>query len=320
MEMRPLGQTGLTIAPLVLGGNVFGWTADEAQSFAILDAFADHGFNAIDTADVYTAWVPGNRGGESEEIIGRWLRARPALRSRMVLFTKVGSTLDGTPKPGGLSRKWIVEAAEQSLRRLGVERIEVYFSHWPDGSVPPDETLEAYATLIAQGKVAAIGASNMDAVQIGAALQVAQKAGLPVYQVVQPEYNLYTRDRYEGALRDLCLSDGLAAVPYYGLAAGFLTGKYRTGEDFGKSVRGAGMGRYMTPRGQAVLTALDAVARVRGAAHAEVALAWLMTRPGVAAPIASASSPRQVESFARAAALRLEAEDLAMLELPEQDR
>jgi aryl-alcohol dehydrogenase-like predicted oxidoreductase len=314
MQMRALGQTGLQIAPLVLGGNVFGWTADERQSFEILDAFADHGFNAIDTADVYTAWVPGNRGGESEAMIGKWLRARPALRDRIVIFTKVGSADDGTPQHGGLSRQWILRAVERSLLRLGVEQIDVYFSHWPDPSVEIEETLSAYETLIADGKIKCIGASNMDAGQISAARTVAQTAGLPAYQVIQPEYNLYTRDRYEGPLRDLCLAEGLGVVPYYGLAAGFLTGKYRSAADFGKSVRGSRMDRYMTDRGAAVLAALDAVAEAHDAAHAEVALAWLMTRPGVTAPIASASHPRQVEGFARAATLALTAADLAHLE------
>lgn len=314
MEMRPLGQTGLRIAPLVLGGNVFGWTADERQSFEILDAFADHGFNAIDTADVYTAWVPGNRGGESEAMIGKWLRSRPAVRDRMVIFTKVGSADDGTPLQGGLSRAWILNAVERSLARLGVDCIDVYFSHWPDSSVHVDETLSAYETLIADGKIRCIGASNMDADQIGAALLRATASGLPTYQVVQPEYNLHTRDVYEGTLRDLCLAERLAVVPYYGLAAGFLTGKYRSAADFGKSVRGSRMDRYMTDRGAAVLAALDSVAQAHDAAHAEVALAWLMTRPGVTAPIASASNRSQVEGFARAAALTLTADDLALLE------
>jgi aryl-alcohol dehydrogenase-like predicted oxidoreductase len=314
MKKRALGDTGIEIAPLVLGGNVFGWTADERQSFDILDAFADHGFSAIDTADVYTAWVPGNRGGESETIIGNWLRARPAQRDRMVIFTKVGSGTDGTPTPGGLSRSWILSSVEGSLRRLGVDRIDVYFSHWPDPGVPVDETLSAYETLIADGKIRSIGASNMDAGQIGAALDVARAAGLPAYRVVQPEYNLVTRDRYEGALRDLCLAEGLAVVPYYALAAGFLTGKYRSIADMGKSARGARMDRYMTARGASVLAALDEVAQARGGAHAEVALAWLMTRPAVAAPIASASNPGQIESFARAASLMLHADDLDRLE------
>lgn len=314
MQMRSLGQTGIKIAPLVLGGNVFGWTADERQSFEILDAFVDYGFNAIDTADVYTAWVPGNRGGESETMIGKWLRARPALRHRVIIFTKVGSADNGTPRRGGLSRDWILQAVDRSLARLGVDRIDVYFSHWPDPSVPVEETLAAYETLIAAGKIRCTGASNMEASQIDAALSVAKASGLPGYQVVQPEYNLHTRETYEGELRDLCLAEGVAVVPYYGLAAGFLTGKYRSAADFGKSVRGSRMERYMTDRGAAVLTALDAVAQGRSATHAEVALAWLMTRPGITAPIASASNPGQVETFARAANLVLTADDLDVLE------
>jgi aryl-alcohol dehydrogenase-like predicted oxidoreductase len=305
MERRVLGQTGLTISPLVFGGNVFGWTIDEKTSFALLDAFLDAGFNAIDTADVYTAWVPGHSGGESETVIGNWLRARPGARERVVIFTKVGSGLDGAPKPGGLSGRSIQESVEQSLRRLGVDAIDVYFSHYPDDTVPLAETLLAYQSLIDAGKIKAIGASNFDARRLSEALDVSLQEGLPSYGVLQPEYNLYTRRNFEENLLPFCLKQDIDVVPYYSLAAGFLTGKYRTEADFGKSVRGSRMSRYMDDRGKAVLRSLDRVAESGSATPAEIALAWLMAKDGVTAPIASATRIEQVEEFARAAHLRL---------------
>ncbi|GAJ30032.1 aldo/keto reductase [Acidomonas methanolica] len=313
MKTRVLGQTGLEIAPIVFGGNVFGWTIDEAASFDVLDAFVDHGFDAIDTADVYSAWAPGNTGGESETIIGRWLRARPGMRGKVKIFTKVGSDL-GAPGKKGLSRRWVIEAVEDSLTRLGIERIDLYFSHWPDPATPYEETLGAYATLLEQGKIRSVGASNLDAAQLGEALHVAERTGLPRYQVLQPEYNLYDRAGFEGALRDLCLREGLGVVTYYSLASGFLTGKYRTENDFGQSRRGQGIGKYLTPRGMRCLAALDEVAGRHQATDAEVALAWLIAKEGVTAPIASATKRAHVESFARAATLGLAAEDLALLD------
>lgn len=313
MEYRKLGNTGLDIAPIVFGGNVLGWTVDEQRGFEVLDAFFDHGFNAVDTADVYSAWAPGNRGGESETLIGRWLKARPARRKDAVIFTKVGSGDDGQGRRRGLSRQWIMQAVEASLDRLGVDAIDLYFSHWPDPDTPHEESLRAYETLLQAGKIRAVGASNFNVRQLGDALQVARVQGLPAYQVLEPEYNLYDRSGYEGALSELCVAEGLGVVTYYSLASGFLSGKYRSAADFGQSVRGAGMGKYLDARGHHILAALDSVAARHGALPAEVALAWLMARPGVSAPIASATSVAQVRSFARAAELHLDADDLVTL-------
>ncbi|KAF7598186.1 MAG: alcohol dehydrogenase [Candidatus Dactylopiibacterium carminicum] len=312
MEKRLLGRTGLAISPIVFGGNVFGWTIDEKSSFDVLDVFVDLGFDAIDTADVYSAWAPGNRGGESETIIGRWLKARPGMRDKVKIFTKVGSDM-GVPGHKGLSEKWILQAVEDSLTRLGIDCIDLYFSHWPDAT-PYEETLGAYDKLLKTGKIRSIGASNLDATQLGKALDVSKLHGLPAYQVLQPEYNLYDRSRFDGALRDLCIAQGVGVVTYYSLASGFLSGKYRSTEDLGQSARGAGIGKYLDARGLKILAALDLVAARHEAAPAEVALAWLIARSGVSAPIASATRRAHVESFARAAALRLDAEDLAGLE------
>ncbi|MFC3061022.1 aldo/keto reductase [Paenirhodobacter populi] len=313
MEKRALGKTGLNIAPVVFGGNVFGWTIDEKTSFAVLDAFVDQGFDAIDTADVYSAWVSGNKGGESETIIGNWLKARPGMRDKVTIFTKVGSDL-GQPGQKGLSEKWILQAVEGSLSRLGIETIDLYFSHWPDPETPYAETLGAYDKLLRAGKIRAVGASNLDAEHLAEALKVAKDADLPAYQVLQPQYNLYDRDSYDGALRDLCLKEGLGVVTYYSLASGFLSGKYRSRDDLGKSKRGGGIAKYLTPRGEAILKALDQVSGAHSVKQAEVALAWLIAREGVTAPIASATSVAQVESFARAASLKLTAEDIAALD------
>lgn len=313
MDKRQLGNTGIPIAPLVFGGNVLGWTLNERDSFRILDAFIDQGFNAVDTADSYSTWVAGNKGGESETIIGNWLKARPGLRDRVVVFTKVGSEMPGLNARKNLSAAWIIAEVENSLRRLGTERIDLYFSHWPDPETPYAETLGAYETLIKAGKIKAIGCSNLDTGQLGEALRVAREGNLPVYQVLQPEYNLYARSGFEGPLADLCIGEGMGVVSYYALASGFLSGKYRGAQDFGRSPRGEGMGRYLNERGMAILTALDHVAFRRDALLAEVALAWLMTRPGLTAPIASATTQEQVESFGRAARLELGPEDLAEL-------
>ncbi|PWC19674.1 aldo/keto reductase [Brenneria corticis] len=313
MEKRKLGNTGLTIAPLVFGGNVFGWTIDEKTSFDVLDAFVDHGFNAIDTADVYSAWAPGNKGGESETIIGKWLKARPGAREKVTLFTKVGADL-GQPGQKGLSARWIAQAVEDSLKRLGIDAIDLYFSHWPDAETPYEETLGAYEKLLKAGKVKAIGASNLNASQLSDALQAARNAGLPSYQVLQPEYNLYDRGAYDGALRDLCIKEGLGVVTYYSLASGFLSGKYRSKDDLSQSRRGEGVAKYLTERGSAILNTLDAVSARQNARPAEVALAWLIQREGVTAPIASATSTAQIESFARAVSLTLSRADIAELD------
>jgi len=313
MDQRPLGKTGLNIAPLVLGGNVFGWTIDEKTSFDVLDAFVDHGFNAIDTADVYSSWAVGNKGGESETVIGNWLKSRPGMRDKVVVFTKVGSDL-GVEGKRGLSERWILQAVDESLSRLGIDRIDLYFSHWPD-ETPYAETLGAYDKLLKAGKIRAIGASNLDAAQLGEALRVAKGMALPAYQVLQPEYNLYDRAAFDGPLRDLCMENEMGVVCYYALASGFLTGKYRSKADLGKSARGEDVARYLDARGEKILAALDAVAARHSAQPAEIALAWIMARPGVAAPIASATSRAQVEHFARAAEIVLSPGDLASLEV-----
>lgn len=312
MEKRPLGTTGMTIAPIVFGGNVFGWTIDEKTSFEVLDAFVDHGFDAIDTADVYSAWAPGNTGGESETILGRWLHARPGMREKVRLFTKVGSDL-GQPGKKGLSEAWVLRAIDESLARLQTDFVDLYFSHWPDPDTPYAETLGAFDKLLAAGKIRSVGASNLDAAQLGEALRLAREANLPAYQVLEPEYNLYDRASFEGSLRDLCVREGLGVVTYYSLASGFLSGKYRSKADLGKSKRGGTVGKYLDARGLKILDALDAVAAAHGAKPAEVALAWLMAQPDVTAPIASATSVAQVESFAKAAALALSTEELTAL-------
>lgn len=296
---------------MVLGGNVFGWTVDQRTAFALLDRFVDAGFNAIDTADAYTMWAPGNRGGESETIIGNWLRASPGRRATTVIITKVGATLAEDKK--GLSAKRIMAAAEDSLRRLQTGYIDVYLSHQPDPETPIEETLRAYENLIRQGKVKAIGASNYSAAQLREALATASEKGVPRYQVLEPEYNLYDRGSYEGELRDLCIKEGLGVITYYGLAFGFLSGKYRSHDDLGKSVRGAGVRKYLNARGFRILHALDSVAAVHHATQAEIALAWLIAREGVTAPIASATSVQQVDSLIRAARLTLSASEIDLL-------
>jgi aryl-alcohol dehydrogenase-like predicted oxidoreductase len=306
MDMRALGTTGLSIPPLVFGGNVFGWTVDEQASWRLLDALFDHGLTALDTADVYSSWAPGNQGGESEAIIGKWLAQNPSRRDKVTIFTKVGWDKD-------LSAKWIAEAVEASLKRLQTDVIDLYFAHKPDPATPYDETLEAFDALLKAGKVRAIGGSNLDAGQLADALAAADGAGLPRYQVLQPEYNLYNRDSFEGPLADLCQAQDIGVVTYFSLASGFLSGKYRSEDDLGKSARGGGMGKYLNPRGLRILDALDKVAASHDATQAEVALAWLMTRPGVTAPIASATSVQQVESLAKACALKLAPADVEAL-------
>lgn len=313
MKKRSLGGSGLNIAPVVFGGNVFGWTVDQAISFALLDAFVDHGFDAIDTADVYSSWAPGNSGGESETVIGAWLKARPGMRDTVTICTKVGSDM-GKPDQSGLSRRWIIEEVENSLRRLNTDVIDLYFAHWPDPATPIEETLGAFDTLIAQGKVRAIGASNVDAGQLAESLDLAA-TGLPRMEVLQPEYNLMDRDGFEGPLQDLCMARGVGVVTYFSLASGFLSGKYRGQADLVQSVRGEDVEKYLNPRGFAMLDALHAVAEGHGAKPAEVALAWVLAQPGVTAPIASATKTAHVASFARAVELVLSPGDLAALNL-----
>lgn len=312
MTRRALGNTGLAIVPLVFGGNVLGWTIDEKQSFAVLDAFIDHGFNAIDTADVYSHWAPGNKGGESETILGRWFKARPSIRDKVTLFTKVGSDL-GQPGKKGLGAKWINQAIDESLTRLNTDMVDLYFSHRPDPDTRLEETLGAFQMLLEAGKIQAVGASNLSAEQLAEALAVAEDKQLPRYQVLQPEYNLYDRASFDGPLRDLCVKEELGVVTYYSLASGFLSGKYRSKADLGKSKRGEGVVKYLDDRGLAILKALDEVAANHNAKPAEVALAWLIHSEGVTAPIVSATSVEQVESFANALELNLSEEDVAFL-------
>lgn len=309
MTLRQIGRTELRIAPLVLGTNTAGWTADEATSFAIFDAFVAEGFTALDTADVYSRWVPGN-DSESEKIIGRWLKAR-GNRDKVHIFTKVGSDV-GQGKID-LSAKWIAQAVEASLKRLQTDYIDLYQSHWPDPTVQQDETLEAYDRLIREGKVRHIGASNYDIGLLSEAARISASKNIPRYETLQNEYNLYTRDKYEGAVQDFVTEQGLGLIPYYSLASGFLTGKYRSRDDLDKSPRGQKVANYLDDKGQRILAALDAVAGKTGAALSEISLAWVSSRPGVIGPLASATSVKQLESLARGARLKLDADDLASL-------
>jgi aryl-alcohol dehydrogenase-like predicted oxidoreductase len=311
MDKRKLGKTGLEIAPLVFGGNVFGWTADEATSFALLDAFIGHGFNAIDTADVYSRWVPGNAGGESETIIGNWLKARRG-RDRVVIVTKVGSEMG--PGKNGLSKAYIMRAVEDSLRRLQTDFIDLYLSHRPDPDTPIEETLEAHQRLIEQGKIRNAGGSNYDAAGLAAALKASTTPGRARYEVLQPEYNLYDRAGYEGELERLVVNEGLGVITYFSLARGFLTGKYRSEVDLSKSPRGGGIKEYLDARGLRLLATLDDVAAQHDATPAQVALAWLIARPSVTAPIASATSTAQLDELVRAARLKLERDAVKRLD------
>ncbi|RHW19153.1 aldo/keto reductase [Sphingomonas gilva] len=306
-EKRPLGSSGLEIAPLVLGGNVFGWTADRQASFAVLDAFADGGGTMIDTADVYSAWVSGHKGGESESMIGEWLKAS-GKRDRVLIATKVGMM------PGGLAPDRIADAVEESLRRLGTDRIDLYFAHQDDENVPLADALGAFARLVEAGKVRSIGASNYSAMRLKEAIDVAAAEGLPHHAVLQPEYNLLSRRKFEGELQDLAIQHNIGVIPYYGLASGFLTGKYRSEADLGKSPRGGGMRKYLEGKGPAMLAAMDGVADETGATHAQIALAWLAAQPGVTAPIASATSASQVEDMLGAMRLELSAGQIAKLD------
>jgi aryl-alcohol dehydrogenase-like predicted oxidoreductase len=311
MIMRPLGGTGLQVAPLAFGGNVFGWTADEATSHRLLDAFVEAGFNLVDTADVYSVWAPGHIGGESESVIGRWMKAR-GTRERIVLATKVGMKLaEGRT---GLSRRWIRQAVEDSLRRLQTDRIDLYQAHQDDPDTPLEETLSTFADLIREGKVRAIGASNYTAPRLAEALATSRRLGLPRYETLQPHYNLVERAIYEAELEPLCRSQGLGVINYFGLARGFLTGKYRSEADLSRSVRGAGVKAYLNERGLGVIAALDAAAARLSATPAQVALAWQIARPGITAPIASATSLEQWQELARAATLVLDADTVAELD------
>lgn len=303
-----LGRSELETAPIAFGGNVFGWTVDEPASFALLDSFVDAGFNLIDTADGYSAWVPGNQGGESETIIGKWL-TRSGKRNKVLIATKVAKLA----RRPGLSAANIALAVEDSLKRLRVDVIDLYQSHQDDPATPIEETLGAYAKLIEQGKVRAIGASNFTAARLAESLAVAKKYNLPRYESLQPEYNLVSRAGYEGQLEPLVRRENIGVISYYGLAAGFLTGKYRSEADLAKSARGQGVKKYLDARGLRILAALDEAAMRRSATPAQVAIAWLIARPGITAPIVSATSVAQLEEILAAAHLRLTAEDIAAL-------
>ncbi len=312
MDTRALGRSGLQVSPICLGGNVFGWTADEAISLRLLDAWVDAGMNFVDTADVYSRWVRGHTGGESETVIGKWLR-QSGKRRRVVLATKVGKPMGENDK--GLSRAYIRRAVEASLRRLQTDFIDLYQAHDDDAATPLEETLATFAELIKEGKVRAVGASNYTAPRLALALDTSERLGLPRYESLQPLYNLLERAAYEDELEPLCVERGLGVINFFALAMGFLTGKYRSVADLGKSVRGGGaIKQYLNERGLAVLGALDAVAGAVGATPAQVAIAWQIARPSITAPIASATNERQLAELVGAARLRLDAPSIAALD------
>jgi len=305
MVVKPLGNSGLSTPRLVLGGNVFGWNLKGEEAFRVLDRFAAAGSRMIDTADVYSIWVPGHKGGESETLIGEWLKRRGG-KGEMLIATKAGYE-------GGLSAAHIAQAAEASLRRLGVEAIDLYYAHKDDEATPLAETLGAFDALVKAGKVRAIGASNYGAARLAEALDISERDGLARYEALQPEYNLMARDGYEGAVQELCVARNVGVLPYFGLASGFLTGKYRSEADFGKSVRGDRMAAYLNDKGRRVLAALDEVAAEAGATPAQVALAWLAAQPGVTAPIASATGVAQLEELLGVMELELKPEQIDRL-------
>jgi aryl-alcohol dehydrogenase-like predicted oxidoreductase len=311
LRYRALGRSGLATAPLVLGGNVFGWTADEAASFAVLDAFVDGGFNLIDTADVYSRWAPGHSGGESEAVIGRWLKAN-GKRHRVLIATKVGKPMgdEGSGK-AGLSRRWIRQAVHDSLARLQTDHIDLYQSHDDDAHTPLEETIAAFGELVAEGKVRAIGASNFTAARLAEANAVAARLGVPRYEALQPLFNPMERPAFEAELQARCVADHIGVINFFGLARGFLTGKYRNEADLGQSARGGGVKGYLNERGLRVLAALDAVAAETASTPAAVALAWQIAQPGITAPIVSATSVAQWRQVARAASLTLTPEQIA---------
>ncbi|MFP9112942.1 aldo/keto reductase [Flavobacterium sp. RHBU_3] len=310
MEKRPLGQSDLHVYPITFGGNVFGWTINEKQSFEILDAFTGAGFNFIDTADMYSRWADGNVGGESETIIGNWLQKR-GRRDDVIIATKVGNDMGDGKK--GLKKAYILQAVEDSLTRLKTDYIDLYQTHFDDVETPVEETLEAYAQLVKEGKVRYIGASNMTPERLLESLQVSADKGFPVYQTLQPHYNLYDRAGYESTVEPIALEHNLGVIPYWSLASGFLTGKYRSAADFGKSPRGGGMEKYLDARGNKILTALDTVATELNTTQAAVALAWLIHRPGITAPIVSATSLNQLDSIIQAPQLAITPAQLELL-------
>ena len=309
MEKRQLGQSDLQIAPVVFGGNVFGWTIDEKKSHELLDAFTNAGFNAIDTADSYSRWAPGNSGGESEEIIGNWMKAKKN-RESIVLMTKVGSDM-GEGK--NVRKDYILKAAEASLKRLKTDYIDLYQTHFDDEATPVEETLSAYDQLVKDGKVRWIGASNISRERLTESLDTSEVKGLPIYQTLQPHYNLYAREQYESQYEPLCLSHGLGVITYFSLESGFLTGKYRSKADLKKSKRGADMDKYFDARGLKILDALDEVSNNHNTDPAAIALAWLIKRQSVTAPIVSATSLDQLKSIIEAPQIELVADEIGQL-------
>ncbi len=307
-----IGNSNLQVAPLNLGGNVFGWTLNETQSFDILDAFTQAGFNFIDTADTYSVWVPGNTGGESEKIIGNWTKQR-GNRKEVVIATKVG--WDHGDGRKGLTADYIIKQADQSLQNLQTDYIDLYYTHIDDGTVPVEETLTAYDKLIKEGKVRYIAASNVPAARLKESLALAEKNGLPKYQALQPHYNLVERSKYETEYAPIAAEHGLTVFPYWALAAGFLTGKYRSEDDLSKSVRGQGAKQYLNEKGLGVLQALDTVAAKHNSTPASVALAWLLAQSNIGAPIASATSKEQLNTLVAAVQLQLDKDDLQLLDI-----
>lgn len=311
MQKRTLGRSGIEVAPLALGGNVFGWTADDATSFRLLDAFVARGFDLVDTADMYSTWVPGHTGGDSEAVIGRWIAQR-GRRDDVVIATKVGMQMGDGSK--GLSKEHIVRSVEASLKRLRTDYIDLYQSHIDDADVALDETLEAHAQLVRAGKVRAIGASNYGADRLALSIAVSRERGIPRYETLQPLYNMLERSDFETNLAPVCAAEGLGVIPYFSLASGFLTGKYRSEADLGKSPRGAWVQKYLDDRGRRVLAALDAAAAKHAATPSQIALAWLMAKPTVTAPIASASTLPQLEDIMGSVNVALDAGDMAALD------
>jgi len=310
MTKRKLGNSGLDVSPLAFGGNVFGWTADERASFRLLDMFVESGFNLIDTADVYSKWAPGNKGGESETIIGKWLK-RSGKREKVIIATKVGSEMG--PGKRGLSKAYILSALEASLKRLQTDYIDLYQSHVDHPQTPLEETLEAYAGIMKEGKVRAIGASNYSAERLSEALKISEQRGYPKYESLQPLYNLYDRAEYQAQLEPLCEREGLGVIPYFSLASGFLTGKYRSEKDIAKSARGQMVKKYLNERGFRILETLEQVAKEYNLTPAKISLAWLIARPSITAPIASATNVEQLNDLIEATQLQLDDSAIARL-------
>ncbi len=310
MKKRKLGKSDFEVAPIALGGNVFGWTADEPTSFRLLDAFVDAGLNLIDTADVYSVWIPGHQGGESETVMGNWLK-RSGRRKDVIIATKVGNVM--SPEKKGLSKAYMLRAVEDSLRRLQTDSIDLYQSHIDDPATPIEETLETYSELVRAGKVRAIGASNFTAERLTASLEASKQRGYPSYISLQPQYNLVERADYETNLEPVCVANGIGVIPYFGLASGFLTGKYRSEADLSKSARGSRVQKYLNEHGLRVLSALDEVSKRHECTPARVALAWLIARPSITAPIASATNLDQLKELIAATELKLDEDSIEIL-------